>query len=178
MLKKISTTEKKIIDNENGQALIELVVLFPLFIMMFGFLINVGNSINVAINQQKVTRAYFYAYAKSNSMFPLNDSFYPDSPLSQWTQFSMSFIGWRERFKSGTQLPRLACVRLKIPYLPIKETTCESYQQEKTEFIRIGTVYGLCGATYTRAGAPDQFFRGVVSSPADVASEAACTIRQ
>jgi len=164
-------------NDQGGQALVELVVLFPLLIMLFAFLHNVGNSINVAINQQKVTRAYFYAYLKNNSMFPLNDTFYPDSPIRDWRQFSMSFIGWRERFKNGTQLPRLACVRLKIPYLPIKETSCESYRQESTDFIRIGTVYGVCGTTYTRIVYPDQFARGVTNSPADVASEDACTIK-
>ena len=164
--------------DQRGQALVELVVLFPILIMLFAFLHNVGNSINVGINQQKVTRSYFYAYLKNNSMFPFNDTFYPDSPTRDWSYFSMSFIGWRERFKSGTQLPRLACVRLKIPYLPEKEPTCESYKQEATDFIRIGTVYGVCGASYTRAGSPEQFSRGVTTTPADVAGSEACMIKR
>jgi hypothetical protein len=168
---------KKDYGAESGQALIELVILFPLLVMVYAFMHNVGNSINVAINQQKVTRSYFYSYVKNNSMFPLNDTFYPDSPTSTWRKFGMSFIGWREKFKNGTRLPRQACVRLKIPYLPVKEPTCESYKDEATDFIRIGTVYGACGATYTTVSPPDQFARGVAASPSDVSSEDSCTIR-
>lgn len=163
--------------SEDGQALIELIILLPILVMLFGFLVNVGNSINLGINQQKVTRGYFYVYLRNNSMFPLNDTFYSDSPALSWQQFSMSFIGWREMFKPGTLLPRLACVRLKIPYLPSQETSCESYKTEQTEFVRIGSVYGLCGATYTKAANLSEFFRGVANSPSDVASEFACTIR-
>lgn len=71
----------------------------------------------------------------------------------------MHFIGWRERFESG-DFPVQPCYKLRIPVKG--EQKCQTYEGDSTDFIRVGTVFGMCGATYVNAPA------GISKSPAYV----------
>ena len=61
---------KKISLKEEGQAIFELLVFLPVFLFLFVVIYNIGNSINISINQQKATRRYFYYIQKGNSFLP------------------------------------------------------------------------------------------------------------
>ena len=130
--------------NEDGQAIIEMVLFFPLLVLLFIYFINITASINGAINQQKVTRAYFFALLKNNSLYP----FSRDIKEIRAPYSGMSFIGWREKFGSANE-PLLACYQAKVPFFSTDETACTAqYTGRNTNYIRVGTVFGLCGATY------------------------------
>lgn len=161
-----------LIKNQNGQAIFEMVLFFPLLVLFFVYFIKITASINGAINQQKVTRGYFYARLKHNSYYP----FYQDALEGNWVKFGMSFIGWNEKFNNSRN-PLLPCYQAKVPMLSTNEIACTSnYQGTKTSYIRVGTVYGVCGANYERNSSGD-YQRGFVNSASDLASWSSCTIR-
>lgn len=160
------------LNNESGQAIFEMVLFFPLLILLFLYFLKITASINGAINQQKITRGYFYARLKNNSYYP----FYQDAYQGNWVKFGMSFIGWNEKFNAA-QEPLLPCYQAKVPMFSTEETDCSpNYKGSATSYIRVGTVYGVCGANF-ETNSSGEYQRGFVSSPGDIASWAACTIR-
>jgi hypothetical protein len=134
--------------NEKGQAFLELIFFMPIMLMLLAALVVFGNSINGSINQQKVVRSYFYARLKNNSTMPRKRY---NAPQDGWRQFGMYFIGWKEKFEGGENgnLPLKPCYKVPIG---LDEQECKAFESESTKFIRLGTVYGLCGATYLRTG--------------------------
>lgn len=164
-------------DAEKGQAIIEMIVFFPLMVIFFIFLLSISNAINGGINQQKVTRGYFYARLKNQSLFPLRDTNDPALQAARFTNIGMSFIGYRERFRAGTSdLPEMPCYKSKVPFFKPVEVACDEYKGEVTAYIRISTIYGLCGTNYTNRGAFG-FQRGPVSSPLEITTMDSCTIK-
>ena len=162
--------------NQAGQAIIEMVIFFPLLALLFIYFLNITASINGAINQQKITRSYFFARLKNNSLFPLVAEDIRNGQLD-WSYFGMSFIGWNEKFNSANE-PLLPCYLAKIPFFSTDETSCSTqYSGNRTNYIRVGTVFGLCGTTYQR-GNSGEYLRGVVNDQSDVASRDACIIKQ
>lgn len=148
---------KKIL-NEKGQAFLELIFFLPVMTLLLALLVVIGNSLNGAINQQKVTRSYFYSRLKNHSGFPRKS--YTNGAQNSWRLFGMHFIGWRERFVDG-DVPVQPCYKLKLPF-GSEETKCDEYKGDSTPFIRVGTVYGACGATYIRGSRNGL---GVMKSP-------------
>lgn len=158
--------------NENGQAIFEMILFFPLLILLFLYFIKVTASINGAINQQKITRGYFFARLKNNSLYPLAQ----DAKEASWQKFGMSFIGWNEEFNSAEE-PLLPCYLAKVPLFSTDETKCSAtYSGTKTNFIRVGTVFGVCGTSY-QSNTSGEYQRGFVGESSDIASWNACTIR-
>jgi hypothetical protein len=130
--------------NEKGQALIELIIFLPLMITLYSVVGGFANSINGSINQQKITRAYFYYRVQNNSTIPGPQGV----PFNTWKQFGMFFIGWRDYFK-GNDIPVMPCYKISLPFKDAPQDKCEDkYSQSKTLWVRVGTVYGVCGATY------------------------------
>lgn len=134
-------------NNENGQALIEFLMFLPLLLIMYTTTVSIGNSINGSINQQKVTRGYLYNRILNNSTIPKPSS--SDQSFKRWRRFGMFFIGYSKE-KRG-QEPYAACYKLKLPFSN-GETSCERYNKTSTSFVRVETVYGLCGNTYFNNG--------------------------
>lgn len=135
MLKNI----KKI--NQEGQALFEFIAFIPFLLMLYSITLTISNSLNASINQQKSTRSYFYYLNQNDSRFPTADREY------NFSFFSMSIIGWATELEA--QVPVAPCFELQIPIGDIEGDECKSaYSEDKTQFIRVGTVYGLCGASY------------------------------
>lgn len=162
-------------NQQKGQALFEMIIFLPMMIVMLVFLIYLSSAVNGSINQQKITRGYFYARLKHQSMYPLYNIQDVNDFAHDWKFFGMSFIGWRLEFNQ--KYPVQPCYPAKVPYLESPEKTCGKYSGSTTAFIRVSTVYGVCGASYTNMGSSG-FQRGIVNNARDVASMEACTIQQ
>lgn len=135
--------------NESGQALIELIIFLPMMFTIYFLIAGFANSINGSINQQKITRAYFYYLLQNNSTLPQ-----PDGNTHQaWGRFGMFFIGWREKFAEGSESPVMPCYEITFPMKAAANDHCEDkYKEDSSKFIRVGTVYGMCGTTYWTVG--------------------------
>lgn len=140
-------------NNQKGQALIELIIFLPLMFMFYSMISGFANAINGSINQQKVTRGYFYYRMQNNSTIPKPSTYNPT-----WQQFGMVFIGWKDYFQGGSGTnesgkPIAACYRLSVPVSASpNDPPCESeYTLPETMLIRVQTVYGVCGGTYAAA---------------------------
>lgn len=137
---------------DSGQALIELIIFLPLMITLYSVIGGFASSINGSINQQKVTRAYFYYRIQNNSTIPGPKA----GPIDSWQQFGMFYIGWKDYFKGGDESggqPVMPCYKISIPFKDNPGDNCEEkYEQERTLWVRVGTVYGICGATYLNQG--------------------------
>lgn len=132
--------------DQSGQAMIELIIFLPLMFGLYGMIRGFANAINGSINQQKITRAYYYFRIQNNSMVP--------RPLRKtvsdkgWSKFGISYIGWADHLK-GEEFPVATCYQITIPLTPVGSDNCDSnYSTESTQWIRVGTVYGICGATF------------------------------
>lgn len=133
-------------NNQKGQALIELIIFLPMMFMIYSLIGGFASSINGSINQQKVTRAYFYYLAQNNSLMPSPDS--RTQVHNSWRKFGMTFIGWRLKFVNGEN-PAMPCYKISVPISPKAQDNCdEPYSEPSSQFIRVGTVYGICGATF------------------------------
>lgn len=136
-------------NNQKGQALIELIIFLPLMFMFYSMISGFANAINGSINQQKITRAYFYYQVQNNSTVPK-----PSGSWRDWRSFGMFYIGWKEKFASGDGVegtPVAPCYKLSIPLAAAGNDNCaEKYTTPSTQHIRVQTVYGICGATYNR----------------------------
>lgn len=131
--------------NQKGQALIELIIFLPLMFMFYSMISGFANAINASINQQKVTRAYFYYKVQNNSTIPKPED---DKIYKKWQQFGMFFIGWKDYFKAEDK-PVAPCYRITVPLGINASDVCETeYTTPSTSYIRVQTVYGFCGGTY------------------------------
>lgn len=134
---------------EEGQALLELIIFLPLMFTIYAVITGFANAIFGSINQQKAARAYFYYRVQNNSTIPRR----PDQNAS-WTKYGTFFIGWRE--KTIDEFPVAPCYRISIPVTDPADSNCDeqytadSESTPSTQFMRVGTVYGMCGATYQR----------------------------
>ena len=134
--------------NQNGQALIELIIFLPLMFMFYSMIGGFANAINGSINQQKITRAYFYYRVQNNSTLPKPDK---EKTYRNWKTFGMYIIGWKDYFAAGGESPVAPCYELKLPTGRGTSDKCEeAYPQATTQLIRVQTVYGVCGATYEK----------------------------
>lgn len=140
---------RKLKSDQKGQALIELIVFLPLMFTLYSVISGFAGSINGSINQQKITRAYFYYRAQNNSTIPKPDE---DQVYKSWGRFGMFYIGWKDYFKNQVT-PVMPCYRVSIPLKAAPSDACEStYTDDSTLYVRVGTVYGICGATFRQVG--------------------------
>ncbi len=143
-----------VVKNKKGQALIELIIFLPLMFSLYGIISGFANAINGSINQQKIARAYFYFRIQNSSMIPRIHPVDPETGEStgqdSWTKFGMFFIGWADYLEGGRD-PIMPCYEITIPFVQSGNDSCElPYSTPSTQFIRVGTVYGICGATFAK----------------------------
>ena len=139
-----------ILKNKTGQAIFEFLAFLPLLIFTFMAMITVGNALNASINQQKVTRRYFYYLLKGNSTTPLRRD------LQEWQGKGISVagsfvIGHQEKSAGGAvDTPPLApCFKFNTFFPVAPGETCETPSTgNESHFLRTFTVYGLCGTNY------------------------------
>ena len=138
---------KKTWKPERGQAIFELLAFMPLLIFIFIIMVTVGNSINASINQQKVTRRYFYYLLKGDSSAPSRED------LNIWKESGialagMSGLGFRAKEENAQSLA--PCFKFVNLFEGDEGETCESplVGESKSHFVRIFTYYGICGESY------------------------------
>jgi hypothetical protein len=132
--------------NQRGQALIELIIFLPLMFTLYSIISGFAGAINGSINQQKATRAYAFYINQNSSNFPNPGSMGPEMQKS-----GQNVVGWKSKL-DGTA-PLMPCYRISLPTKGSKSENCdESYSEQTTQNIRVGTVFGLCGGTYARQG--------------------------
>lgn len=137
--------------DEKGQALFEFIIFIPFLMMLYSLTLTISNALNASINQQKAARGYFYYLRQNDSRFPSPSRDEGLDPLDSFKTFSMTIIGWADKFDG--QVPVSPCFEFKLPIGDLEGDSCDnSYQEEKTQFVRVGTVYGVCGANYVREG--------------------------
>jgi hypothetical protein len=141
---------RHLLKQSKGQALIELIIFLPLMITLYSVISGFANSINGSINQQKITRAYFYNRLQNNSTFPGPPLVFES--FESWSLFGVFFIGWKDYFKNE-ESPVMACYKVSIPFKNGPKDKCEeAYSQKKTLWVRVGTVYGACGTSLFQNG--------------------------
>jgi hypothetical protein len=136
------------INNEDGQALIEFLIFLPFMLMMYSVSMSISNAINASINQQKIARSYFYYRLANNSTFPRprRDDI---EPSQNWNVFGFQIMGWSEKLLNEN--PVAPCFKFAVPLGDGEDDKCEdTYSGSSTQFIRVKTVYGVCGATYIK----------------------------
>ena len=84
-------------------------------------------------------------------------------------------FGWRDKIVDDA-IPTAACYRLKLPMTPENGDRCEEpYEEKSTQFIRVATAYGICGATYVNQS--DIIIKAPAASPQELVSGTACQIQ-
>lgn len=146
---------KKHLKNSEGQALFEMLAFMPILILLYTIIFNVGNSINVAINQQKVARRYFYYLVKGNSLLPTQAELMEYK--SGFTQLGISMVGYADQIESsgsGGGQPYGSCFKFNSFAAGDSDETCKEPGDEEGEslFVRVFTVYGICGENFFRSG--------------------------
>ena len=162
---------KKKYSRNRGQAIFEFLVFLPFMLLLYFSLMSLGNSINGSINQQKIVRGYYFARIKGNPMIPRKEHTLPN-----WSQVGMFMIGWAEDYSGGGGggSPIAPCYKLQSLVSSSSEGTesCKSsYRRPTTNFIRVYTAFGLCGATYV---SQDDAW---IMDPMRGATMAGCSIR-
>ncbi|GAB4015297.1 MAG: hypothetical protein Fur0010_14150 [Bdellovibrio sp.] len=153
-------------NDENGQALFELIVFLPLMIFMLTIIFTVGNSINASINQVKATRRYFYYLAKGNSRLPDKDDL--NVLLANgFSNVSMSALGWRESFDGSDAAGKSysSCYKINTLFSNDSNDECKvpAIEDKKTQFIRIYTGYGICGEDFVKNSTANAYERNPTS---------------
>lgn len=138
--------KKSILKSDKGQALFEFVMFLPFLVMIYSVVMSIGNSINGSINQQKATRSYFKNRLQNNSNIPK-----PSDAFTRLNEFGMWAIGWAEELQGSQGSPIMTCYKFSIPLGSTENDECKKrYRGTTTQFIRVGTVIGVCGASYKR----------------------------
>ncbi len=145
--------DKKIFQNQKGQALFELIIFLPFLIFLYSIYYTTGNSISGSINQQKAVRGYFYSLTRGNSYLNTMQELesFGDKGIKT---VGFSALGWREKSTNGGQNAFAPC--FKFSSLLKNESTeeCDSSEREEegsSRYIRVFTFYGVCGPVYTES---------------------------
>lgn len=137
---------KDILNNEDGQGMIEFFLFLPFMLMMYSVSLSLVSSINSAINQQKVTRGYFYYKMQNNSFVP-GPRRGGAVPEAAWEKYGMHVNVWAETDRNN--VPFATCFKFEVPLGNTQGDSCDqSYDTTTTQYIRVATAYGICGTTY------------------------------
>ncbi len=135
---------------QRGQALMEFIVFIPFLIGFMSLLVTISSSINGSINQQKAARGYFFHILKGNSTVPLSRTV--DSLRDEGaTKVGMFAIIWGDKRKGGRQ-PVAACYKINSMFAGDLEGECDDpmdHSEQKSNYIKVFSVFGLCGNFYS-----------------------------
>lgn len=164
----MAVKSKKILENEEGQAVFELILFMPFLVYFVTLLFTAGNSINGSINQQKAVRGYFYHLLKGNSNLPIKADLveFKGSGISA---VSVSSLGWAEERPEENNYA--TCYKFSTLYSTSEEICKEKAPDPNTTiFVRPFTFYGVCSGTYIMQ--PD----GEYLLDQTVAAQVTCTL--
>lgn len=145
---------KKLIRNEKGQAIFELILFLPFLVFMVSIFYTIGNSISGSINQQKAVRNYFYFLVKNNSYINTAKEVELYATDNGMKSVGFAAVGWRE--KSISDRVSIAPCFTFSSMLKNSDSNEECDGPERgqgstgptSHFIRLFTFYGVCGPTY------------------------------
>jgi hypothetical protein len=136
-------------NNENGQAIFELIIFLPFLIFLYTIYYTVGNSISASINQQKAVRGYFYQLVKGNSyIVPAVDL---ASDVNEHGIHTVGFfaLGWADELLNNQPVGN--CFHFSSMLKNNSTEVCNSSVREEPSssyFIRAFTMYGICGPVF------------------------------
>lgn len=138
--------------SQSGQALFEFIIFVPLMLILLSLFMTINSAINASINQQKFTRGFFYHLIQNDSMMP-NNSMLANIKGDGAQSASIFALGWQES-KQG-QTPIAPCFKIKTFFGNPGDEKCTPGEKSllSTQFIRVKTVYGICGETYNLGSA-------------------------
>ncbi|MGB0453614.1 MAG: hypothetical protein ACPGJV_07845 [Bacteriovoracaceae bacterium] len=142
---------KKNLNSEEGQAFFELIIFLPFVIFLFVLLMTFGNSINGAINQQKVLRGFFWHYVRNDSYIPNYSDLVQLQQTANIRSFGMYSFGYRLKEGTAGSSSLAACYPVSRFFGGDVDETCEQptpAAEEQTSFIRLFNFYGTCTADY------------------------------
>jgi len=161
MIMAVNNKKETLHHGESGQAIFELIVFIPFLLYLTSILITLGNSINGAINQQKIVRGYFHGTYRGNPTAPIVRDLM-DYQNNGINSSGLVAFGWRGSSlgaAGGSSQSIATCYKLNqmVGSDPNKDDNCEdpSNSEGSTGFIRIYTMYASCGQTYR---ATDAFY--------------------
>jgi hypothetical protein len=151
--------DKKLLKNQKGQAVFELIIFLPFLVFMYSIYYTVGNSISGSINQQKAVRGYFYSTTKGNSYLNTRQDLTSFSGKTIKT-VGFSALGWREKStdRSNAFGP---CFKFSSLLKNNSTEECDDGTREEegsSRYIRVFTYYGVCGPVYTESSDANGLF--------------------
>lgn len=156
-------------ENEKGQALFEFLIFVPFMMSTYMMVGAMGDAINGSINQQKVSRGYFYSLVLGDSLIPRKDmQIMADGSVKR---VGMWYVGWRTKFEGGNNgsgKPIAPCYKLATLVAPTDPDECldDISGNTTTQYVRVKTAYGVCSTTYIN----DEMVGSHVSYPGAVVS--------
>jgi len=138
------------LDDEKGQAIFEFVMFLPFIIFLFTVLVNLTNSINGSINQQKAVRGYFYRTLLHDSKAPnrIDIDFLSNKGINIIAPVT---LGWAKK-RIGESQSFGTCYKFLSLFGASDEECDESRTGEtSSNFVKVFTFYGVCGSTYLRS---------------------------
>ncbi|MBC7715274.1 MAG: hypothetical protein H7177_18150 [Rhizobacter sp.] len=142
--------KKSLINNQQGQAVFELIIFLPFLIFLFMIYSTTGNSISGSINQQKAVRAYFYGTTKGNSYINTRLDLKFLSNKGRKT-VGYSALGWREHSEGDESTAFAPCFQFTSVLKNDSQEKCDDSArdtEDSSRFIRVFTYYGVCGPVY------------------------------
>lgn len=133
---------------EEGQALMEFIIFIPFLIGLLSLMFTVAGAINGSINQQKSARGYFYFTIKGNSTVPLSRTVM-NLKSSGMRGMGMFSIGWADEMVSNS--PVAPCYKVNSLVAGELDDECKEpydHGEQKSRFIKVFTMYGVCGNFY------------------------------
>lgn len=166
------------VKNKKGQAIFELLIFLPFLLFFFIIMVNVGNSINSSINQQKATRRYFLYTIKNNSFIPLRNSldFFSDEGYQVAGLYS---FGFREKADNGGEKSFAPCYKIPTFFNPSGDNgeDCDSPEpgEQSSKYIRVFNFFGVCGETYFLNGDYYSTYRNLPGRAGILNTDKSCT---
>lgn len=135
--------KEKFIMDERGQAFFEMIMFVPFMLFLFTLIVTFGNSVNGAINQNKITRGFFYATTRNNS-YGMTFSTLSSLQGRGVGNAGLHVIGYRDTAEGEN--PFGACYRINRFFGGRKEEECKDPIRgaEESSYIRVFTFYGVC----------------------------------
>jgi len=151
-------------NSQRGQALIEFIIFLPFMLMMYTVVVSLGDAIYGSINQQKSARAYFYYRLQNNAQISKPQRSGGNLINQNWNVFGHFFIGWSDYLQGNS--PYSPCYKVNLPIAAAAGDKCDQpYSTVTTQYIRVTTAYGACGATFRKDS--NQFFELPAGSQSD-----------
>lgn len=147
MAVKMKDQKHSILKSESGQAMFELIIVIPIFIVLYTVLVIFGGAVNAGINQQKAARAHFFnKEVMGNSFAP---SVTKIVAQVNYERSGLLSIIWAE--KVPADVPFAPCFPL-LKIITEEGESCDDALEGDlaSAFVKVFTAYGACSANYNR----------------------------